>query len=242
MFKLFSNSISITSKRSLTTASKYYYRSNNKANLNSNSNVPLITITACAITSGSMYYYLMNKVKNESVEESKPVEIVEVVVVEEEAKVGEDALAVEAVEAVEAAVLPNEEEPKQEGAFNEETGEINWDCPCLGGMADGPCGEEFKNAFSCFVYSKEEPKGIECIEKFKSMQDCFRKYPEVYSEELRDEENLESEVNQAVMNNDIIESVEEAIVEVEELKESAKKSAIDIYAAAQKKIDDFNKK
>lgn len=239
MFKLFSNSISRTSKRSLTTASKYYYRSNNKANLNSNSNVPLITITACAITSGSMYYYLMNKVKNESVEESKPVEIVEVVVVEEEAKVGEDALAVEAVEA---AVLPNEEEPKQEGAFNEETGEINWDCPCLGGMADGPCGEEFKNAFSCFVYSKEEPKGIECIEKFKSMQDCFRKYPEVYSEELRDEENLESEVNQAVMNNDIIESVEEAIVEVEELKESAKKSAIDIYAAAQKKIDDFNKK
>ena len=25
--------------------------------------------------------------------------------------------------------------------------EINWDCPCLGGMAHGPCGEEFKAAF-----------------------------------------------------------------------------------------------
>jgi len=25
-----------------------------------------------------------------------------------------------------------------EGAFNPETGEINWDCPCLGGMAQGP--------------------------------------------------------------------------------------------------------
>jgi intermembrane space import and assembly protein 40 len=60
-----------------------------------------------------------------------------------------------------------ESEASQQGAFNEETGEINWDCPCLGGMAHGPCGEEFREAFSCFVYSKEEPKGVECIEKFK---------------------------------------------------------------------------
>lgn len=60
-----------------------------------------------------------------------------------------------------------EEEADQQGAFNPETGEINWDCPCLGGMADGPCGPQFKEAFSCFVYSKEEPKGVECIEKFK---------------------------------------------------------------------------
>lgn len=60
-----------------------------------------------------------------------------------------------------------EEEADQQGAFNPETGEINWECPCLGGMAHGPCGEEFKAAFSCFVYSKEEPKGVECIEKFK---------------------------------------------------------------------------
>jgi intermembrane space import and assembly protein 40 len=60
-----------------------------------------------------------------------------------------------------------EEEAAQQGAFNPETGEINWDCPCLGGMADGPCGEEFKAAFSCFVYSKEEPKGMDCIDKFQ---------------------------------------------------------------------------
>lgn len=60
-----------------------------------------------------------------------------------------------------------EEEAGQEGAFNPETGEINWDCPCLGGMAHGPCGEEFKTAFSCFVYSSEEPKGMDCIDKFQ---------------------------------------------------------------------------
>jgi intermembrane space import and assembly protein 40 len=60
-----------------------------------------------------------------------------------------------------------EEESGQAGAFNPETGEINWDCPCLGGMAHGPCGENFKAAFSCFVFSKEEPKGMDCIDKFK---------------------------------------------------------------------------
>jgi intermembrane space import and assembly protein 40 len=59
------------------------------------------------------------------------------------------------------------EEKSQAGAFNPETGEINWDCPCLGGMADGPCGENFKAAFSCFVFSQEEPKGMDCIDKFK---------------------------------------------------------------------------
>lgn len=81
-----------------------------------------------------------------------------------------------------------ESQEEQSGAYNPETGEINWDCPCLGGMANGPCGEDFKAAFSCFVYSEEEPKGIDCIEKFKAMQDCFRKYPEIYSEELRDDD------------------------------------------------------
>lgn len=60
-----------------------------------------------------------------------------------------------------------EAEADQQGAFNPETGEINWDCPCLGGMASGPCGDEFKAAFSCFVFSKEEPKGMDCIDNFK---------------------------------------------------------------------------
>ncbi|CRK40248.1 hypothetical protein BN1708_008175 [Verticillium longisporum] len=80
-----------------------------------------------------------------------------------------------------------EQEAGQQGAFNPETGEINWDCPCLGGMADGPCGEDFKTAFSCFVYSNEDPKGIDCIEKFQGMQDCFKKYPEIYDPELSDD-------------------------------------------------------
>lgn len=85
-----------------------------------------------------------------------------------------------------------EEEAGQQGAFNPETGEINWDCPCLGGMAHGPCGEDFKAAFSCFVFSEAEPKGMDCIDKFQHMQDCFRKYPEIYGAELQDDEDDEA--------------------------------------------------
>lgn len=68
------------------------------------------------------------------------------------------------------------------GAYNPVTGEINWDCPCLGGMAHGPCGPEFREAFSCFIFSEEEPKGINCVEKFQGMQNCFREHPEIYGD------------------------------------------------------------
>lgn len=47
-------------------------------------------------------------------------------------------------------------------------------------MAHGPCGEEFKAAFSCFVHSEEEVKGVDCVDKFRGMQECFRKHPDVY--------------------------------------------------------------
>lgn len=76
-------------------------------------------------------------------------------------------------QAEEGSIEALEEEAGQQGAFNPETGEINWDCPCLGGMAHGPCGPEFREAFSCFVYSKEEPKGMECIDKFKYVFECY---------------------------------------------------------------------
>ncbi|KAF9351080.1 Oxidoreductase [Mortierella sp. AD094] len=77
----------------------------------------------------------------------------------------------------------------QSAAFNPETGEINWDCPCLGGMAQPPCGDAFKEAFSCFVFSTAEPKGVDCVEKFKAMQDCFRAHPEVYTDQLDNDED-----------------------------------------------------
>lgn len=70
-------------------------------------------------------------------------------------------------------------EPSQ-GLITKE-GEINWSCPCLGGMATGPCGVQFRDAFSCFHYSEADPKGSDCYEAFRTMQDCFSKFPTVYN-------------------------------------------------------------
>ncbi|KAL9938647.1 hypothetical protein V8E36_002366 [Tilletia maclaganii] len=117
---------------------------------------------------------------------------------EEEAAKGTGAFTTslsETVAAPEAAeiVVEGSETSSNQSAYNPDTGEINWDCPCLGGMAHGSCGEQFKAAFSCFVYSEKEPKGIECVEHFKAMQDCFRKHPEEYAEEIADDERAAAE-------------------------------------------------
>ncbi|PPQ63482.1 hypothetical protein CVT24_005139 [Panaeolus cyanescens] len=87
------------------------------------------------------------------------------------------------------------------GAYDPVTGEINWDCPCLGGMAHGPCGEEFKEAFSCFVYSEAEPKGINCVEKFQAMQNCFRAHPDVYADEIMRDDDDETPEASASSND-----------------------------------------
>jgi hypothetical protein len=39
-----------------------------------------------------------------------------------------------------------------------DSGEIDWDCPCIRSMTEGPCGQMFKNAFECFVRSETTPK------------------------------------------------------------------------------------
>lgn len=71
-------------------------------------------------------------------------------------------------------------EPEPSPGLLLSNGEINWNCPCLGGMATGPCGLEFREAFSCFHYSNAEPKGSDCYEVFKTMQTCMVQYPGLY--------------------------------------------------------------
>lgn len=141
-----------------------------------------------------------------------------------------------------------ESQAGQEGAFNPETGEINWDCPCLGGMAHGPCGEEFKAAFSCFVYSTEEPKGMDCIEKFKfvfplllslphrawhikgftnrviyrGMQDCFRLHPDIYGSELQEDE-VDEQLTEQIAQRD---REEQALKEHQQQQQTEQKPTI----------------
>ncbi|KAK8232995.1 intermembrane space protein [Phyllosticta capitalensis] len=173
---------------------------------------------------GAVYYYNTSNVfadqpeyaiLRENEQETEQLPTIEAIAAEKRAKLAK-AQAIAAEERAKAAAAAQaegaapagspealEEEAGQQGAFNPETGEINWDCPCLGGMAHGPCGEEFKAAFSCFVYSKEEPKGVECIDKFKGMQDCFRKYPEIYGAELDDDDDVTKEGVDAPVAQDL---------------------------------------
>ncbi|XP_064633607.1 mitochondrial intermembrane space import and assembly protein 40-B-like [Lineus longissimus] len=88
------------------------------------------------------------------------------------------------------AVLLKEEEEEEPGLIMP-NGEINWNCPCLGGMASGPCGVEFREAFSCFHYSTEEMKGADCYEQFSVMQKCMADFPEVYPPKDDDEKDLD---------------------------------------------------
>ena len=60
-------------------------------------------------------------------------------------------------------------------------------------MAVGPCGVEFREAFSCFHYSQEEPKGKDCLPKFADMQECMKQYPELYEEKKTDKEEEKEE-------------------------------------------------
>lgn len=45
-------------------------------------------------------------------------------------------------------------------------------------MRDGPCGTPFVGAFSCYIRSTHAEKGMDCLEEFKSFQDCLKKNPD----------------------------------------------------------------
>lgn len=75
------------------------------------------------------------------------------------------------------------------------SGEINWNCPCLGGMATGPCGVQFREAFSCFHYSEAEPKGSDCYDAFSVMQDCMAKYPDLYNKDAAADDDDDESVS-----------------------------------------------
>ncbi|XP_059050831.1 mitochondrial intermembrane space import and assembly protein 40-B-like [Achroia grisella] len=100
----------------------------------------------------------------------------------------------EALSAPSSVVLP---EPQAAPGLILPDGSINWGCPCLGGMATGPCGTQFRDAFSCFHYSEADPKGSDCYEKFSVMQDCMARYPELYGKDDDDDlaAALESSAN-----------------------------------------------
>lgn len=119
-----------------------------------------------------------------------------------------------------------------------ENGDINWNCPCLGGMATGPCGVEFREAFSCFHYSEADPKGSDCYDAFSTMQSCFAKYPTVYNKSNTgddDDEDLD-EVDKDIEREALerIEKMELGSKAEEEKEASPKEGSSDSSEAKEK--------
>lgn len=89
--------------------------------------------------------------------------------------------------------------PEQPQGLITKDGKINWSCPCLGGMPTGPCGVDFREAFSCFHYSEADPKGSDCYEAFRKMQDCFQQFPTIYNKSAGDDDDDDDALG-SVMN------------------------------------------
>lgn len=54
-------------------------------------------------------------------------------------------------------------------------------CPCIASMKEGSCGQPFLAAYRCFLESETEPKGMDCMDQFKTMQTCIGDHPEEYN-------------------------------------------------------------
>jgi len=76
-----------------------------------------------------------------------------------------------------------EKKPEKGVGMMKEDGNINWGCPCLGNNPTGPCGVEFREAFTCIIKHADddaETKADKCGHLFSSMLECQAIYPEIY--------------------------------------------------------------
>lgn len=107
-------------------------------------------------------------------------------------------------------------------------GKIDWDCPCLAGMTEGPCGDKFKDAFECFVYSKEEEKGSDCMENFRAMHECLAENPDYYGQgNDDDEEGGEEDANGESKDDEadgLVEGKDDSADDKKEVSEEQQKS------------------
>ncbi|KAI0566884.1 translocase MPT [Gracilaria domingensis] len=81
---------------------------------------------------------------------------------------------------------PEADDSNERTLTKEELIEEALNCPCIAPMKEGSCGDSFIEAYKCFLQSETEPKGMDCMEQFKTMQSCLAEHPEEYN--LEDDE------------------------------------------------------
>ena len=106
-----------------------------------------------------------------------------------------------AAETKEAAAAADEEEvnpmtgesgSKLPDPDNTEEIEEALNCPCIDGMKEGPCGDTFVAAYRCFLESKAEERGSDCLDQFQGMQACFVEHADYYEKKDEDAKAAEA--------------------------------------------------
>lgn len=92
-------------------------------------------------------------------------------------------------------------------------GTINWDCPCLGNLPNGPCGPAFRDAFSCWVENKSDQDAFasKCFDSFSAWEGCLSENRDIYKSENDDISKSKSEPKD--MQHEV--DVEESSLEIE---------------------------
>ena len=82
--------------------------------------------------------------------------------------------------------MTGESDSKLPDPDNTEEIEEALNCPCIDGMKEGPCGDTFVVAYRCFLESKAEERGSDCLEQFQGMQACFMEHADYYEKKDAD--------------------------------------------------------
>lgn len=63
------------------------------------------------------------------------------------------------------------------------------ECPCIADLRSGSCGNQFSEAFVCFLKSTAEEKGSDCVHPFVALQACIKANPGAFSKDVLEGDN-----------------------------------------------------
>ncbi|KAL8496156.1 hypothetical protein ACS0TY_020029 [Phlomoides rotata] len=75
----------------------------------------------------------------------------------------------------------------------EEKAQKALECPCIAHLRSGPCGNQFSDAFVCFLKSTAEEKGSDCVNPFVSLQKCIKANPDAFSKDVLEDDEVKKE-------------------------------------------------
>ncbi|KAL9230078.1 hypothetical protein vseg_005470 [Gypsophila vaccaria] len=67
------------------------------------------------------------------------------------------------------------------------------ECPCIADLRKGPCGNQFSEAFLCFLKSTTEEKGSDCVTPFIALQNCVKANPNAFPKDVDEEDEQVSD-------------------------------------------------